>query len=112
MEVLFARPSIDPNIKPAILVNTARGAVVDGQALFTALSEGSIAYAAIDVTEPEPIPMDSPLLTLNNLIITPHIASASQETRGLMAAMAAENLLAGLKDEKLPYCVNPEVYEA
>jgi lactate dehydrogenase-like 2-hydroxyacid dehydrogenase len=100
-------------MKPtAVLVNTARGAVVDSEALYAALSDGKIAFAAIDVTDPEPIPMNSPLLALENLIITPHIASASQETRGLMATMAAQNLLAGLKEERLPYCVNPQVYKA
>jgi glyoxylate reductase len=99
-------------MKPtAILVNTARGAVVDPAALYEALSGSRIAFAAIDVTEPEPLPMDSPLLALENLIITPHIASASQETRGLMAYLAAQNLVAGLKGERLPHCVNPEVYE-
>jgi glyoxylate reductase len=99
-------------MKPtAILVNTARGAVVDPVALCEALSGNRIAFAAIDVTEPEPLPMDSPLLALDNLIITPHIASASQETRGLMAYLAAQNLVAGLKGERLPHCVNPEVYE-
>jgi glyoxylate reductase len=99
-------------MKPtAVLVNTARGGVVDPDALYAALKNGGIAFAAVDVTEPEPIPMDSPLLTLENLIITPHIASASQETRGLMAYMAAQNLMAGLRGEKLPHCVNPQVYE-
>jgi glyoxylate reductase len=94
----------------AILINTARGGVVDPQALYQALKERRIAAAAIDVTEPEPIPTDSPLLELDNLLITPHIASASQATRDKMASMAAENLLAGLKGERLPYCVNPQVY--
>lgn len=94
----------------AVLVNTARGGVVDPEALYSALTLNKIAFAAIDVTEPEPLPMDSPLLGLNNLIITPHIASASQETRGLMAYLAAQNLMAGLNGERLPHCVNPEVY--
>lgn len=98
-------------MKPtAILINTARGQIVDPDALYHALSEGQIASAALDVTEPEPIPMNSPLLTLNNLIISPHIGSASRQTREKMANMAIANLIAGLKGETLPYCVNPEVY--
>jgi glyoxylate reductase len=98
-------------MKPsAILINTARGPVVDPDALYTALETGQIARAALDVTEPEPIPADSPLLTLDNLIIAPHIASASKATRGRMASMAVENLLAGLAGERLPNCVNPEVF--
>jgi glyoxylate reductase len=100
-------------MKPtAILINTARGAMVDPDALYRALRSGQIAGAALDVTDPEPIPMDSPLLQLENLIITPHIGSASRPTREKMAAMALENLMAGLKGERLPYCVNPEVYKA
>lgn len=93
----------------ATLINTARGPVVDNQALYHALKNGDIAYAALDVTEPEPIPTDSPLLALDNIIIAPHIASASRATRDKMAQMAADNLLAGLKGEPLPTCVNPEV---
>ncbi|PLZ81063.1 D-glycerate dehydrogenase [Fischerella muscicola CCMEE 5323] len=94
----------------AILINTARGAIVDPDALYQALRTGEIAGAAIDVTEPEPIPTDSPLLSLDNLIITPHIGSASRPTREKMANMAIDNLIAGLKGERLPYCVNSEVY--
>lgn len=99
-------------MKPnAILVNTARGPVVDPDALFTALQSKQITGAALDVTEPEPLPADHPLLGLDNLIIAPHIASASKATRGKMAEMAVDNLLAGLASERLPYCVNPAVYE-
>jgi len=94
----------------AILVNTSRGPVVDQQALYTALSSGQIAYAAIDVTEQEPIPGNDPLLSLDNLVIAPHIASASIQARNKMALMAAENMLAGLRREKLPTCANPAVY--
>lgn len=98
-------------MKPgAVLVNTARGGVVDPQALYEALVNHKIAAAALDVTEPEPIPMDSPLLTLENLAIAPHIASASWHTRERMSEMAAENLLAGVAGERLPNCVNPRVY--
>ncbi|RME43946.1 MAG: D-glycerate dehydrogenase [Caldilineae bacterium] len=99
-------------MKPtAILVNTARGPVVDNQALYHALTQGEIAYAALDVTEPEPIPADSPLLGLDNVIIAPHIASGSRATRNKMAVMAAENLIAGLSGKRLPTCVNPEVFD-
>jgi glyoxylate reductase len=103
---LFAK--MKPN---AILINTARGSIVDSQALYQALKEHRIAFAALDVTEPEPLPPDSPLLTLKNILITPHIASASHATREKMAVMAAENLLAGLKGKRLPYCINPQVYK-
>jgi glyoxylate reductase len=95
----------------AILINTARGAIVDPGALYHALQTHRIAFAALDVTEPEPLPPDSPLLTLDNLLVTPHIASASHATRAKMSIMAAENLLAGLKGKRLPYCVNPQVYK-
>ncbi|MCX7755994.1 MAG: D-glycerate dehydrogenase [Anaerolineales bacterium] len=98
-------------MKPtAVLVNTARGGVLDQEALYEALKAQRIFAAALDVTDPEPLPLDSPLLTLENCLITPHIASASAYTRDMMAYLAAQNLLAGLKGERLPYCVNPEVY--
>ena len=94
----------------AVLINTARGPVVDPDALFHALVHGEIAYAALDVTDPEPISMESPLLTLDNCLIVPHIASSSIATRTQMAVMAADNLLAGLDGRRLPYCANPQVY--
>jgi glyoxylate reductase len=98
-------------MKPtAILVNTARGPVVDSMALVDALKDGTIAAAALDVTDPEPLPADHPLVQLDNCLVVPHIASASRATRGKMAAMAAANLLAGLRGERLPTPVNPEVY--
>ena len=96
----------------AVLVNTARGEIVDQDALYQALSSKSIFSAAIDVTDPEPLPMDSPLRQLDNLLITPHIASASTSTRDQMAVIAARNLLAGLKGERLPFPVNPQIYTA
>ncbi|MBF2005027.1 MAG: D-glycerate dehydrogenase [Chlorogloeopsis fritschii C42_A2020_084] len=108
---LFSEPQFALMKQSAILINTARGTIVEPNALYQALSNGQIAGAAIDVTEPEPIPTDSPLLSLDNLIITPHIGSASRQTRKKMADMAIENLIAGLKGERLPYCVNPEVYQ-
>ena len=98
-------------MKPsAVLINTSRGPVVDPQALYRALKQRRIFAAALDVTDPEPISVDSPLLDLDNLTVVPHIASASCTTREKMATMAAENLIAGLKGERLPNCANPEVY--
>jgi phosphoglycerate dehydrogenase-like enzyme len=99
-------------MKPtAVLVNTSRGPVVDQVALADALRRGVIAAAALDVTDPEPMAPDDPLLALPNCLIVPHIASATHDTRGKMAAMAAANLLAGLRGERLPTPVNPEVYD-
>jgi glyoxylate reductase len=96
-------------MKPtAVLVNTSRGGVVDQRALFDALSSGRIFSAGLDVTEVEPIPPDDPLLTLSNLVIAPHIASASFKTREKMALMAVENLLVGIRGELPPNCINPE----
>jgi len=90
-------------MKPtAVLVNTSRGPVVDQFALADALRDGTIWAAALDVTDPEPIPMDDPLVGLDNCLIVPHIASASRATRGKMAAMAAANLIAGVRGEPLP----------
>ncbi len=99
-------------MKPsAALVNTARGGVLDQSALYETLKERRIFAAALDVTDPEPLPLDSPLLELDNCIIVPHIASASVQSRDMMAYLSAKNLIAGLNGEKLPHCVNPEVYE-
>ena len=96
-------------MKPtAVLVNTSRGPVVDGMALAAALGDGTIAAAALDVTDPEPIPMDHPLVALDNCLIVPHIASASRATRAKMAEMAAANLLAGVQGEPLPTPVIPD----
>jgi phosphoglycerate dehydrogenase-like enzyme len=96
----------------AVLVNTSRGPVVDTDALVTALREGTIWAAALDVTDPEPLPVEHPLVRLDNCLVVPHIASASRATRGRMAAMAAANLLAGVRGQRLPTPVNPEVYDA
>ena len=90
-------------MKPtAILVNTARGEIVDPEALGTALREGWIAGAALDVTEPEPLPADHPLLEAPNLTVLPHIGSATHETRGAMADLAVDNLIAALADQPMP----------
>jgi glyoxylate reductase len=97
--------------KNAILVNAARGPIVDMDDLATALREHWIAGAALDVTDPEPLPLENPLFDLPNCLIVPHIGSATRDTRKKMAEMACENLLAGLSGKKLPYCVNPEIYQ-
>ena len=97
--------------RTAWLVNTARGPIVDHPALERALREGRIAGAALDVTDPEPLPADHPLLTAPNLLVVPHIGSATHRTREAMAEIAVDNLLAALAGERMPHCVNPEVYE-
>ena len=95
-------------MKPmAVLVNTSRGPVIDQAALAVALRTGAIAAAALDVTDPEPIAPDDPLLSLDNCLVVPHIASASRATRGRMASMAAANLIAGVRGEPLPNQVPP-----
>ncbi len=86
----------------AVLVNTSRGPVVDQAALAVALRDGVIWAAGLDVTDPEPITMDDPLVGLDNCLVVPHIASATGATRGKMAAMAAANLIAGVRGEPLP----------
>ncbi|MFQ5792342.1 MAG: NAD(P)-dependent oxidoreductase [Acidobacteriota bacterium] len=98
-------------MKPtAYLINTSRGPVVDEKALVTALREKKIGGAALDVFEDEP-EMAPGLADLENVVVVPHIASASHDTRNKMAAMCAENAVAHLRKEKAPNCVNPEVYE-
>lgn len=97
-------------MKPtAILINTARGPLVDHDALYEALTTGKIAAAALDVTDPEPPAPDNPLLHLDNVVVTPHIASASVATRTKMASMAADNLLRALRCELPENAVNPEI---
>jgi glyoxylate reductase len=96
--------------RTAVLVNTSRGPVVDPAALERALVDGEIFAAGLDVTDPEPLPADHPLVRLPNCVVVPHIASATGVTRGKMAAMAAANLIAGVRGEPLPTPINPEVY--
>jgi len=95
----------------AILINTSRGQVVDQKALYEALVSGGIAGAGLDVTDPEPILRDDPLLTLDNCVVVPHVASASVATRTMMATMAAENLIAALQGRMPRNPVNPEVLD-
>lgn len=96
----------------AVLVNTARGGIVDESALAEALSHGGLAAAGLDVFAREPVAEDHPLLSLPNVITTPHIGSATEATRAKMADMAAGNILAALAGDRMPCCVNPEVYGA
>ncbi len=89
----------------ALLVNTARGGIVDQDALREALIEGRIGGAALDVTDPEPLPGDHPLLDAPNLLVVPHLGSATRRTRARMAEMAVENLLAALDGRPMPHPV-------
>jgi glyoxylate reductase len=95
--------------RSAVLVNTARGPLIDEKALAAALKAGTIFAAGLDVTDPEPPAMDDPLLKLFNVVIAPHIASATVQTRNNMAEICAKNLLAGLTGQPLTAWVNPEV---
>jgi glyoxylate reductase len=98
-------------MKPdAYLINTSRGPLVETEALKRALREGWIGGAALDVTEPEPLPPNHPLLEAPNLLVVPHVGSATERTREAMNSLAVDNLLAGLAGERMPHCVNPEVY--
>ena len=97
-------------MKPgAVLINTSRGGVVDQAALVEALRQGKPAFAALDVLDPEPPAVGEPLLSLPNVLLAPHLGSATVETRTKMAVLAAENLLAVLEGRRPPHVVNPEV---
>ncbi len=97
--------------KTAYLVNNSRGPTVDEKALYEALREGRIAGAGLDVFEQEPTPTSNPLLKLENVVVAPHISSASYETRSKMAEMAADNLTAFFDGRRPPNLVNPEVLQ-
>jgi glyoxylate reductase len=98
-------------MKPgAVLVNTARGGIVDEAALAEALSSGQLYAAGIDVFEREPVTPDNPLLGLPNVVVAPHIGSATTLTRARMADIAVDNAIAALRGEQMPFCVNPGVY--
>ena len=99
---LISTPQFERMQRSAVLINMSRGAVVDTDALYVALSTGRIAAAGIDVTQPEPLPREHPLLKLNNLVLTPHLGSASDRTRRRMIEMSIENLRAGLAGQPLP----------
>lgn len=103
---LFNAEALNKMKKTAALINVARGAIIDTEALYAALAGGELAYAALDVVDPEPLPGTHKLLTLDNATITPHIAASTHETRDAMAVLTAENILAGLEDKELPAQVN------
>ena len=107
---LIGEPELRAMKSSAVLVNLSRGPVVDTKALCTALQEGWIGAAGLDVTDPEPIGAGDPLLALDNLVITPHIGSASVESRRSTCLLAARNLIAGIEGQRLEQCANPEVY--
>lgn len=100
---LFDAEAFHKMKRTAILINTSRGGTVDQEALYHALVNGEIAAAGLDVTTPEPLPAEHPLWQLPNCVILPHIASASYATRSKMAVLAAENVIAGVKGQPLPY---------
>ena len=102
---LINRDTLAKMKRSAILINTARGPVVDQAALYEAVRDGVIAAAGLDVTDPEPIRFDDPLLTLPNVVVVPHIGSATVGTRDKMALMAAENAIAGVTGQPLPNAV-------
>lgn len=106
---LIGAESLGKMKKSAVLINTARGPLVDTKALTAALKAGTIFAAGLDVTDPEPMPADDPLLRLPNVVVAPHIASATVRTRDQMAEICARNLIAGVRGEALPAWVNPEV---
>ena len=107
-EYMIGKRELELMQPTAFIINTTRGRTVNPRALHEALAGGIIAGAAIDVTDPEPIPFDDPLLTLDNLLITPHIASASRQTVRRMGQMSADNIIAALSGDTMPGCVNPE----
>lgn len=95
--------------KDALFVNVGRGKIVDTDALVWALNNGEIEYAALDVTDPEPLPADHPLLKTGKALVVPHIGSYTDRTRRDMAFLTADNILLGLQGKPLKTCVNPEV---
>lgn len=107
---LFNASVFDRMKKNTIFINTARGGFHHQKDLYAALSEHKIWGAGLDVTNPEPIFKDDPILELSNVCVLPHIGSATEEARNGMAKVAAENIIAFSKGEKMPACVNPEIY--
>ncbi|MEJ7557191.1 MAG: D-glycerate dehydrogenase [Pedobacter sp.] len=107
---LFDKSAFEKMKRTALFINTARGGLHNESDLTAALEQGIIGGAGLDVTDPEPMHKDNPLLSMKNAVVLPHIGSATIETRTAMANLSIQNILAGLKGERLPECVNPEVY--
>eukprot|EP00656_Telonema_subtile_P030364 TRINITY_DN3334_c0_g1_i8.p2 TRINITY_DN3334_c0_g1~~TRINITY_DN3334_c0_g1_i8.p2 ORF type:complete len:201 (-),score=40.87 TRINITY_DN3334_c0_g1_i8:267-869(-) len=105
---MISEPQLKAMKSSSLLVNVARGKVVNTDALVRALQQNEIAMAALDVTEPEPLPAEHPLLALPNVVLTPHLGTATKQSRLRMLRMAIQNLEAGLEGKELPYCVNNE----
>jgi len=108
---MFNRTAFEKMKPNAIFINTARGAIHNEQDLIAALQNKIIWGAGLDVTNPEPMDKNSPLLNMENVCVLPHIGSATEETREKMAIMAAQNIIKALKDEQMPQVINPEVYQ-
>lgn len=108
----FNKDAFDKMKNTAIFINSARGAIHNEEDLAEALTSGSIWGAGLDVTNPEPMHADNPLLNMPNVAVLPHIGSATQEARDAMAVIAAKNTIAGLHGKRLPHVVNPEIYQA
>ena len=106
----FNKSAFDKMKKTSIFINTARGGIHNEEDLIEALGQGSIWGAGLDVTNPEPMRYDSPLLQMPNVAVLPHIGSATKQARDGMAIIAAKNVIAGLQGKRLPYPVNPQVY--
>ena len=108
---IFDKNALELMKRSSIFINTARGAIHNEKDLTEALQNGKIWGAGLDVTNPEPMQKDNPLLTMPTVAILPHIGSATVEARNGMAEIAAQNIIAGLRGERLPFPVNPEIYD-
>ena len=108
---IFDKKAFDKMKPDSIFINTARGGLHNETDLITALQNNIIWGAGLDVTNPEPMTKDNPLLTMPNVCVLPHIGSATKQTRDAMATLAAQNVIAAAKGEPLPNIINPEVYD-
>lgn len=109
---LFGAAALSAMRPGAVLVNVSRGAVIDSAALVEALASGRLGGAALDVTDPEPLPGDHPLLSFPNCLVIPHLGSASHRTRAAMLERAVENLVCAVEGRRMVSCANPEVYRS